>query len=398
MRTLDPSIALQKEIGDQIYNALQGDILMQVREICEGNGHIIFAKSRNEGNSLKILPTTLPDLYQTCMEVKETLGYQDDVDFYVSGDSEMNAYSQLSMTQETPDMIVLNSALVKLFTIDELKYVVGHEIGHLINRDTIIRSLLHFVYDGHDRLPLYIGTRANLYDHLAELSADRYGYAACEDLNACVTACYKLASGLDLQGLNVSVKGLIADANERVEKFFDGTLDIYGNDHPVIPMRVFALNLYATAKTKKALEEGMYKIYNFTYGRTEEDHFFGRFAAAAGIILGKVDGKLSDSEKALIYERIGEGDIFVKSVMREVEKEGVEKVFQEAVSVLLDHYPETRRRMVDFYCDLALADNELTAEEVNHIFAFGKMIDVPEDVLAEVLRDKIRDDYVPKTL
>lgn len=398
MRTLDPSIELQKEIGSQIYNALQGDTLMQIREICEGNGHIIFAKSRNEGNSLKILPTTLPDLYQTCMEVKETLGYKDDVDFYVSGDAEINAYSQLSMTDDTPDIIVLNSALVKLFTVEELKYVIGHEIGHLINRDTIIRSLIRFVYDGQGQLPVYIGTRVCLYDHLAELSADRYGYAACENLDACVMACYKIASGLDLQGLNVSVKGLIADAYERVEKFFDGTLDLYGNDHPIIPMRVLALNLYATAKTKKALEEGMYKIYNFTYGKTEEDHFFGRFAAAAGIILGKVDGKLSDPEKALIYERIGEGDIFVKSVMKEVEKEGVDKVFQEAVSVLLDHCPGSRHRMLNFYCDLALADNELTSEEIAHIFAFGEMIGAPADIVAKTLRDKIREDYVPKTL
>lgn len=398
MRTLDPSIALKTEIDDQIYNALQGDILMQVRDICEGNGHIIFAKSRNEGNSLKILPTTLPDLYQICMEVKAALGYKDDVDFYVSGEVEINAYSQLSMTEETPDIVVLNSALVKLFTTDELRYVIGHEIGHLINRDTIISSLINFVYDGQEELPPYIGTRANLHDHLAELSADRYGYAACENLDACVTACYKLASGLDLQGLNVSVKGLIEDANKRVEKFFDGTLDIYGDDHPIIPMRVYALNLYATAKTKKALEEGMFKIYDFTYGRTEEDHFFGRFAAAAGILLGQVDGKVTDSEKALIYERIGEGDIFVKSVMRDVEKEGVDKVFQEAVSVLLDRCPGSRRRMLDFYCDLALADNELTAEEVSQIFTFGEMIEAPADVVAETLRDKIREDYVPKTL
>lgn len=399
MRTLNPQIDLQKILGDQIYNALQGDILLKINAVCEGNGHEIFNMSINEGNNLKVLPNTLKDLYDICMEVKETLNFIGDVDFYVSGRSEINAFSLASTSDEFPDTIVLNSALVNLLTTDELKYVIGHEIGHLINGDTLLQTLIRFVYPDPNEEPAYIDTRSVLYVHLSELSADRFGYLACNNLDACITACYKIASGLDLQGLNVQVDGLIKEAKERVQRFFNRELDIFGNDHPVVPMRVYALHLFATAKTQKELDEGMANIINFTYAQTEEDELFAQFAAAAGLKMGKLDGKLDNCEKELILERMGEGEIFPAQLLKEIEKSGnIDEIFNKSVKEMLEKYPEDKKRMLEYYIDLALIDGALTLDEVDNIFWLSRMLEVPDSATADLLREKIRTNYVPKTL
>lgn len=398
MRTLDPEIDLQKIVGKQIFDALQGDLLLDINKVCEGNGYMIFNQSINDAQNMRILPNTLPDLYATCMEVVKQLEYTSAIDFYVAGDSRINAHSIATNGDDVPDQVVLNSGLVNLLTTGELKYVIGHEIGHLINGDTMLKNLLRFVYPNEDDEPTYIATRTNLYDHLAELSADRWGYMACENLEACITASYKIASGINLQQMNVSIKGLIEEAYERVTDFFEGKLDLYG-DHPVTPMRVVALHKFATAKTKKALEESMVDIANFTYGQTKKDILFGNFAAAAGLHLAKLDGKMDNFEKAYILEKIGDGRLFPEKVLKEVEKSGdVEGVFNKSVNELLESYPESRKEMLEFFIELALADNNLSRDEVDHIFAFAQAIDIPDSLTAGFIRDKIRDGYVPRTL
>jgi len=398
MRTLDPTIDYQVIIYKQIYEALQGDLLLDINKVCEGNGYMIFNQSINDGNNLRILPNTLPDLYATCMEVVNILGYNSPIDFYVAGDSSVNAHSVATNGDDVPDQVVINSAMVNLFSTDELKYVIGHEIGHLINGDTMLKNLERFVYPNDDDEPDYIATRTNLYDHLSELGADRWGYMACENLDACITACYKMASGLDLNAMKVSISGLIDEAYVRVKDFFDGKLDLYG-DHPVIPMRVVALHQFATAKTKKALDENLFNIIAFTYAQTEEDVLFGDFAAAAGLHIAKLDGKFDNLEKAFILEKIGDGQLFPERILKEIEKSGnVEKLFPQIASELVEKYPESKKRMLEFFIDLALVDKNLTREEVDQIFRFAQSIDIPDPVTADFLRDKIRGNYVPRTL
>ena len=397
MRTLNPTIEFQNVIGKQIYDALQGDLLLDINRVCEGNGYMIFQQSINDGNNLRVLPATLPDLYKICMQVVDTLDFKEPIDFYVSGNKEINAHSVATNGDDVSNQIVLNSGLVELMSEDELKYVIGHEIGHLINGDTKLKSLRLFLYPDPDEEPDYIATRSNLYDHLSELGADRWGYMACENLDACITACYKIASGLNLHKMNVCVDGLIEEAYTRVTDFFEGKLDVY-SDHPVIPMRVVALHKFATAKTLKALNESLIQIISFTYAQTEEDVLFGNFAAAAGLIVAKADGKMDNLEKAFILEKIGDGNLFPQSVLKNVEKSGVEEAFQISVKELLEKYPQDRKRMIEFYVDLALADKKMTREEVDHIFHFARMIDVPDYETADFLRQKLRDNYIPKVL
>ena len=68
-------------------------------------------------------------------------------------------------------------------------------------------------------VPVTLQYKIRLHEQLAELVADRYGYMEVDNLDVCVTAFFKMASGLDLVKMNVSIEALLADNDRRLEYF-----------------------------------------------------------------------------------------------------------------------------------------------------------------------------------
>ena len=124
------------QLRDQIFGALHGDIVDPVRRQVEESQHGSYFRSRMEGNSLRVEKGLMKSLYNLFEEVKAKLNFREKVDLYVTGDAEINAFSVLSEHDKEPHIINLNSGLVELMTADELRFVLGHELGHIINRDS----------------------------------------------------------------------------------------------------------------------------------------------------------------------------------------------------------------------------------------------------------------------
>ena len=111
------------------------------------------------------------------------------IDYYVPSEEEnhrfaiADAFFQESKkvaaeNEEEPHIVNINSALFGLMSNDELRFVVGHELGHLINRDTALVRLIHFVFPPNSEVPVTLQYKIRLHEQLAELVADRYGYFA----------------------------------------------------------------------------------------------------------------------------------------------------------------------------------------------------------------------------
>ena len=198
LHSFNPTLELERNIGKQIYDALQGEIVEEVLRKIKISSHDAYWRSAMEGHSLKVEQELLPDVYQLCQEVKAKLNFEEAVDFYITGDSSVNAFSLAAEDQDQPHIVNINSALFDLMSRDELKFVIGHELGHLINKDSALGRLIRFVFPPETNIPISLQYKIRLHDQLAELVADRYGYIAVENLEACVTAFFKMASGLDL--------------------------------------------------------------------------------------------------------------------------------------------------------------------------------------------------------
>ena len=164
----NPSIELERQIGEQIYNALQGTVVEEVLKKIRMSGSDTYWRSNMEGHSLKVDKELLPDFHRLCHEVKAKLNFEEAVDFYITGDSTVNAFSVAAEEEGEPHIVNINSALFDLMTTDELKFVIGHELGHLINKDTALARLIRFVFPPEANVPVSLQYKIRLHDQLAE--------------------------------------------------------------------------------------------------------------------------------------------------------------------------------------------------------------------------------------
>ena len=395
--SLPLSIELEKQIGEQIYNALQGEIVEDVlREISTNSNSDAYWRSNMEGHSLKVEKTLLPDFYQLCHEVKQKLGFDEPVDFYITGDSTVNAFSVAAENDGEPHIVNINSALFNLMTNDELKFVVAHELGHLINKDTALARLIGFVFPPEANVPMTLQYKIRLHQQLAELVADRYGYMAVENIDVCVTAFFKMASGLDLTRMNVSIDALLEDNRRRLEYFLNDR-GMSRDSHPVNPIRVQALNIFANATSKEQLDSGMDELICILLkvGDSEQDEYTARFIATAGLIVANSDGEISKDEIDRIISNLASLKIFPRQYLEEIAESNVTEIFGDAVNNLMRINPGMREGMLQYMISIVLSDKIIANNEVQLLYKFGNDIGLSRIEVANAIAQSIQCNYVP---
>ena len=393
---LNPTIELERQIGEQIYNALQGTVVEEVLKKIRMSGSDTYWRSNMEGHSLKVDKELLPDFYRLCHEVKAKLNFEEDVDFYITGDSTVNAFSVAAEEEGEPHIVNINSALFDLMTTDELKFVIGHELGHLINKDTALARLIRFVFPPEANVPVSLQYKIRLHDQLAELVADRYGYIATENLDVCVTAFFKLASGLDVAKMNVSIEALIADNNRRLEYFLNDK-GVSRASHPVNPIRVQALNLFATSESEEELKAGMDELISILLkvGTSELDEYTARFIASAGLIVANIDEGINEDEINRVIESLSSMKMFPRQFLDEIAQGNVGQIFADSVESILRINPGMREGMLKYLINIVLSDKLIAKEEVDLLYHFGEQIGVSDMEVASAIGEAIQMNYVP---
>ena len=393
---LNPTIELERQIGEQIYNALQGTVVEEVLKKIRMSGSDTYWRSNMEGHSLKVDKELLPDFHRLCHEVKAKLNFEEDVDFYITGDSTVNAFSVAAEEEGEPHIVNINSALFDLMTTDELKFVIGHELGHLINKDTALARLIRFVFPPEANVPVSLQYKIRLHDQLAELVADRYGYIATENLDVCVTAFFKLASGLDLAKMNVSIEALIADNNRRLEYFLKDK-GVSRASHPVNPIRVQALNLFATSESEDDLQVGMDELISILLkvGTSELDEYTARFIASAGLIVANIDERVNEDEINRVIESLSSMKMFPRQFLDEIAQGNVSQIFIESAENILRINPGMREGMLKYMISIVLSDKLIAKEEVELLYHFGDQIGLSDMEVATAIGEAIQMNYVP---
>jgi len=395
----DPTIPLQKEIGDQIYNVLHGGTLEFIRHECEGEDMDERTKERRERYDLMIEKSIVPDIYRLCQKAKKALSFKQNIDFYLTSDADINASSIASNEPDKyPHVIKLNAGLVNLMSEKELLFVLGHEIGHIINGDTQLKKLKNFIFKD-EEVPDFISQRFALYDLLCELGADRYGFIACGgDEKSSILAFHKLAAGIDLSKMNISLDALIKENKKHLDYFMNSNKSV-GSTHPVHPIRIQSLHLYATAKSEKELEEEMAKIEDRFYNLDEEDATFNYFFIAAGYLLSNLDGEASDAQKRTIVYKVGIRSWFpVEFINHVVETENLELLYHNTVKLLVDMNEENKVEMMDYLMDVAFKDGLFSEKELHFIYDFGHEAGWNDEQIAYYISELISQNFIPNVL
>jgi Zn-dependent protease with chaperone function len=161
---------------------------------------ITFVMVGAANNHLKVLGNSIdkkhPKLYSICEEAADGLGV-DLPAMYLDGSEQVNAYTRGVISP----VIVLNKGLVEIMNDNELKFVVGHELGHIKLYHFAIRTMFDSSIVRVPMLayiPLLIfkmlflnGRMSRSFEH----SADRAGLHACRNLEDAVSCMIKLKTG-----------------------------------------------------------------------------------------------------------------------------------------------------------------------------------------------------------
>jgi len=397
MMNLEPTIELERILGGQIYDALQGPVVEAVLKKAKMNSGDEYWRSNMEGHSLKITEPLLGDLYRLCMDVQARLGFNETVDYYVTGDSSVNAFSVAAVEEGMPHIVNLNSSLVSLMTEDELRFVIGHELGHLINKDSALKRLIMFVFPPESTTPpMTLQYKIRLHDQLAELVADRYGFMAVGKVDSCVTAFFKMASGLDLAKMNVSMDALLEDNSKHLDYFLNSK-GINLASHPVNPIRVHALNLFANAGSNEELSSGMDQLISILMkvGNSPIDEYMADFIASAGLIVAGADEKVTDEEIDRIISTLAPLTIFPRVYLEEIAKGNVGEIFSKSVSSILEIDPRMRESMLRYVMSLVMSDKDIAGGEVDFIYSFGANLGFGEKEVSTMFAETIQREYVP---
>ena len=190
-------------------------------------------------NSVRISKEILPKVGNAIETVFERIKIENNFNFFVTADNnQANASCSLMSSASRPD-IILTSRLIELLSLEELQFVIGHEVAHYVYQHALYPNYNN-VDDRNLKLNLLNLSRA------AEISADRIGFLACNSLEDSLKANFKLASGLSDKHFNFKPSTYL-DQLRDLEDLGKSSTELWST-HPSFLIRMQSLIWFSMTK------------------------------------------------------------------------------------------------------------------------------------------------------
>jgi Zn-dependent protease with chaperone function len=213
-----------------------------------------------------------PRVHRLFAESAATLDLRELPELYVQYDRTLNA---MCIGMAKP-FIVVNSGALELLDDEELRHLLGHEVGHLMSGHAVYRTMLSMLTNwavslawlplGSIAIRMIIAALREWW-RKAELSADRAGLLAGQDPAAALRLGMKLAGGGDLSEVDTAAFLEQAAEYERTGDLRDGLIKIrmvMGSTHPLPVARAASLRQW--------IDSGAYgRILAGDYPRRDDD-------------------------------------------------------------------------------------------------------------------------------
>jgi Zn-dependent protease with chaperone function len=197
-----------------------------------------------QANAVRASPTQFERVHRLYGEAATALDPPGVYPVYVSQSPTVNAGAY---GMERP-FIIVNSGMLHLLDDDELRFVMGHEIGHIVSGHVLYTTMMVLLLQLAERgFPIVgLAARAVLMALLewyrkAELSADRAGALAVQDPEVGMRVMLKLAGGGALEDTNlpefIRQADEYRDGGDLADQVFK-VLNLLGANHPFPVLRV----------------------------------------------------------------------------------------------------------------------------------------------------------------
>lgn len=210
-----------------------------------------YFKAQILGDSVKVTASQYPEIYNKVIEYCQNTQINNIPEVYVfNSNGLLNAFAVKIFMKK---FVMLTSSIVdiayKKENMDELNFIIGHELGHhAAGHTSILRSFII----GPAKIVPFLGAA---YSRACELTADRYGMFLSNNLSASVNSLLNLAHGSRVLSPKTNIEAFVSQENE-IPEIMGFISKIYAS-HPRLTRRVIELNSFAFQ------QNGQMPSYNF---------------------------------------------------------------------------------------------------------------------------------------
>ena len=186
------------------------------------------------GHYVLVGPAQFPHLHEAVVEGAARLGLSPvPVTFVYNSNGLLNAFARRLFGRR---FVFLTSALIEVETEAQVRFVIGHELGHhAAGHLTLWRTLLHL--PGH--VVPFLG---RAYSRRRELTCDRVGAYLSQDLEACRSALAMLPCGC--QRLNAWLNCDLFEAQDEMVPGVAGWVSLIFSRYPRTTQRSIAVSRF----------------------------------------------------------------------------------------------------------------------------------------------------------
>ena len=223
-------------------------------------------------SSVRASEDQFPQLYHDMLDGCYILDLPNVPELFITQDPTVNA---MALGTNNP-FLVITTGLLDLMDEEETRFVIGHELGHVLSGHSVYRTMLYHLINLASRLSFipfaWIGFKAVIWGleewfRKSELSCDRAGLLAGQDEQAARRSLMKLAGGSALSEFSHDAFHEQAREYDAVPDVRDSLLKLLqlsGTTHPFAVVRFAELDRWAS--------EGEYRdILAGNYPRREDD-------------------------------------------------------------------------------------------------------------------------------
>ncbi|MDJ0763601.1 MAG: M48 family metallopeptidase [Myxococcota bacterium] len=338
-----------------------------------------------------------PRIYNLFREVSENLEFQSEAEVFCMPDQNINAFAVLDLREEqTHSLIGVTAGALERLEDGELKSILGHELGHFLFGHNRLNALLSM--DPSNRsmtvLPPFGESLFLRWRKKAEISCDRIGLVACRDFYASARSLLKATFGLSEKNLNLDIDALVSQIDEI--KSSPELIESVFASHPILPIRLKALELFARSKLAKGcgcpipgdpvdntqIEKEVDELINLTQRHPVKPLSVAMMRAIAlgGALVMGADMNISDDEVKLLVQ-----------ILHGLFTDEPEKVIVTDRQKILDELPQVceaikkegsdqdKMFVLSRLAEIAYADGALMDAEGKIILQVAEMLAFPSD-------------------
>ena len=169
--------------------------------------------------------------------------------------AEFNGYNHPEL-KELVDKVVLpiTSLLAKIMTEPGMRFVIGHECGHIAMGHVIYHTAASTLGQLSQILPLVgplvsrsISYPLNAWSRRSEITADRAGFLCCGNLEQSKRTLLQIESAF-APADTLDLDSYMENSRQFLKKGLLRRLGEYGANHPLTPKRIQALDLFAQSE------------------------------------------------------------------------------------------------------------------------------------------------------